>query len=502
MTFNYSRRQFLAFSSAVMAVSFLPRAWGNTTRVALPVPPLIDGSNGQPVDLKIRHGQWSFQNNIKTDTLGFNQDYLGPTIRARKGSDLHLRYQNGIDEAVAVHGHGLHVPGEVDGGPQLIMQPGESWHPVLPMKQQAATCWYHSHTHGKTGEQVYRGLAGMMIIDDENSDQLDLPDRYGIDDLPVIIQDRTFTTDGQLKYSLQDAGEDGWFGDTVVINGAVNPVASVPQGKVRLRILNGANARFYILRFADNRTFYKIATEGGFLEKPVALDALEMSPGERCEIIVDLSDGKTAGLLTLFEDDVDEEGEGIISSVSNWIGADSGTDNLPAPALTLVPDSPHSAHTRALPGQMNSITRPAPEDIAVTRELVLTMEGIEGGIHHGGHGSHADMTMGINGMPMDMAVINERVQRGVWERWKIRADMGEHPFHIHGCSFLIESIAGEAVPPEQQGWKDMVTVDDDGWSEVLVRFDELASDKYPYMYHCHILEHEDLGMMGQFTVTA
>ena len=101
---------------------------------------------------------------------------------------------------------------------------------------------------------------------------------------------------------------------------------------------------------------------------------------------------------------------------------------------------------------------------------------------------------------MDMNVINERVQRGVWERWRIRSNQGAHPFHVHGCSFLIERMEGSAASPDQRGWKDMVVLDDDDWSEIVVRFDHPATERYPYMYHCHILEHEDRGMMGQFTV--
>ena len=110
------------------------------------------------------------------------------------------------------------------------------------------------------------------------------------------------------------------------------------------------------------------------------------------------------------------------------------------------------------------------------------------------------MNMTINGEVMDMQVINQRVLKGQWERWRIRSDLGEHPFHVHGCSFLLERIEGEVPTPDQQGWKDTVPVDDDDWSEFIVRFDHEACDRYPYMYHCHILEHEDHGMMGQFTV--
>ena len=454
---------------------------------------LVDGSQGNPIDLRIRNGIWNFQPGVKTPTLGFSQDYLGPTIRTRQHSELNLHYQNTLTESVAVHGHGLHVPGDVDGGPQLAIEPGAVWRPSLSIVQPAATCWYHSHTHGKTGEQVYRGLAGLIIIDDELSDSLPLPRRYGVDDLPIVIQDRTFDEQGRLVYSLYDSDEDGWLGDTVVINGAVAPMAYVPAGKVRLRLLNGANARFYIVAFADGRTFYKVASDGGLLEAPVPLTTMEMSPGERCEIVIDMADGKPAELLTLFEDEFDEDEEGVIGSLANLF--DRSESALPSPSLTLTVDNSLEANTEPLPERLATIVRPPTQEIVRTRDFLLAMDFSDDNV------DHPDMDMAINGAAMDMSVINERVERGIWERWRIRSNQGAHPFHVHGCSFLIEQMEGAAASPDQQGWKDMVVVDDDDWSEIIVRFDHPATDQYPYMFHCHILEHEDRGMMGQFTVS-
>ena len=497
MSPQLSRRQFLAGGAAVIGTSYIPGVWSRTTSTPtrLPIPPLVEGAQGGPVDLQIRSGTWSFRPGMRTPTLGFSQDYLGPTIRTRQHSELDLRYRNTLTESVAVHGHGLHVPGEVDGGPQLAIEPGEHWRPVLSIVQPAATCWYHSHTHGKTGEQTYRGLAGLIIIDDEVADSLPLPRRYGVDDLPVVIQDRTFDERGRLVYSLRDADEDGWLGDTVVINGAVAPLTSVPAGKVRLRLLNGANARSYIVTFANSRTFYKIASDGGLLEAPVPLTAMEMSPGERCEIVIDMADGKPAGLLALFEDEFDDDEEGILSALSDSFARSERT--LPPPSLNLVVDNALPANTAPLPERMAAIVRPGAQEIVRTRDFVLGM-GNGDGDDSRGHGATA---MTINGAAMDMDVINERGERGVWERWRIRSDRGAHPFHVHGCSFLIEQMEGATAPPDQQGWKDIVVADDDDWSEIVVRFDHPATERYPYMYHCHILEHEDHGMMGQLTVS-
>ena len=223
---------------------------------------------------------------------------------------------------------------------------------------------------------------------------------------------------------------------------------------------------------------------------------MEMSPGERCEILIDLQDGKPAELLTLFEDEYDAEGiiGGVIQSILSLGRA------APKPSLTLKVDASLKANTAPLPNTLVTIERPNASEIKKTRDFVLDMDHA-GGNAPADHANHAMMDMTINGVPMDMNVINERIQRGVWERWRIRSNQGEHPFHVHGCSFLIDKIAGEIPPPDQQGWKDTVILDDDGWSEIVVRFDHPATEQFPYMYHCHILEHEDRGMMGQFTVS-
>ncbi len=499
MSFSQSRRNFLVGSASFLAASQFGAVWSKTAPTKLPIPALADGTSGEQLSLEIKRGTRSFMPGVLTETLGINQNYLGPTLRTRRNSELNLSYHNTLSEGVAIHGHGLHVPGNVDGGPQLEIQPGGLWQPSLSIVQPAATCWYHSHTHGKTGEQVYRGLAGMIIIDDDESDAMDLPKRYGLDDLPLVLQDRTFDKNGQFVYEPEDAGEDGWYGKTVLINGAIAPVvADVPAGNVRLRLLNGSNARFYIVAFADGRTFHKIATDGGLLEVPVPMTTMEMSPGERCEIIVDLSNGVPAELLTLFEDEIDEDEEGVVDNLTAVFG---GTGKRrPMASLTLNVDRNLVANTAPIPEKLVTIARPEAHQVKNEREFVLDMDNGGGGGHEG-HGSHAKMDMTINGAVMDMSVINERVKRGIWERWRVRSNQGAHPFHVHGCSFLIEQMEGDAVTPDQQGWKDTVVLDDDDWSEFLVQFNYEATDEHPYMYHCHILEHEDRGMMGQFTVT-
>ncbi len=515
-------------------------AWASgSPKRRLPIPTLLESKDDKAIELTMQAGQMEILPGISTPTWGFNGPYLGPTVRMRKGQHVPLVYRNHLSETIAVHGHGLHVPGDVDGGPQQEIAPGESWSPVLPIRQQASTSWYHPHTHGSTGKQVNNGLAGLLIIDDENSDALSLPATYGVDDIPVIVQDRTLDGRGRLVYSLDDVDEeDGFMGETLTVNGISNPLLQVPAGLVRLRLLNGSNARFYRFRFDDDRTFHKVATDGGFLETPVPLTELIMLPGERNEIVVDFSNGRPAMLMSGPKDspdrrrDRDQDGDrrnrdgdrrrgeggdrdrrrdddggrGRDGGRGFWAGGMN--DSFQVLEIQVDPELP--AFRGELPTKMNTIERPTQFSSRPDRTFLLTMElgddnrrGLErsrqesSGQH--GHAHGHTMSMAINGQMMDMDVINERVRKGVWERWRVENDEGHHPFHVHGCSFLVLSRDGRPVGEEDAGWKDTVWVDNS--TDFLVRFDYEATERYPYMYHCHILEHEDMGMMGQFTVT-
>ncbi len=496
-------------------------AWANgSVRRPLPIPPLAEFQNGRPVELAMQAGQSEILPGLKSATWGFNGPHLGPTVRMRKGQDVPLIYKNNLAEPVAVHGHGLHVPGDVDGGPQQEIAPGDVWSPVLPIRQQACTSWYHPHTHGRTGSQVYNGLAGLLIIDDDDSDTLSLPSTYGVDDIPVIVQDRTISRSGALVYSLEDIDEeDGFMGETITVNGIAGPVLDIPAGLIRLRLLNGSNGRFYRFHFDDGRTFHKVATDGGFLERPVALTELIMSPGERNEIVVDFSDARPAMLVSgppqsasdRRERDVrrdrDDRRDGRDRQGGRSArGFFAGGMNERFDILELRVNPALTAFRAQLPTRMNTIERPPIRPGQPDRIFVLNMRMNGGGRNErrqslaqesGGHGA-VHMSMGINGQMMNMNVINERVQRGVWERWRVENDDGHHPFHVHGCSFLVLSQDDVPVREEDAGWKDTVWVNNS--AEFMVRFDHEASDQYPYMYHCHILEHEDMGMMGQFTV--
>src|SRR5690625_1559413 len=193
--------------------------------------------------------------------MEYNGDYLGPVIRVRKGEEVSVKVKNKLDDVTTIHWHGLEVDGDEDGGPHSGIQPGESCSPEFKIDQPAATLWYHPHPEQQTGRQVYKGLAGLFLIEDEVSDRLDIPKEYGVDDVPLVIQDKRLNSDGSFEYDLgmRDV-MNGLQGETMLVNGAVNPFLEVPGGMMRLRLLNGSNASVYVLDFGNGRAVVQIAS--------------------------------------------------------------------------------------------------------------------------------------------------------------------------------------------------------------------------------------------------
>jgi FtsP/CotA-like multicopper oxidase with cupredoxin domain len=256
----------------------------------------------------------------------------------------------------------------------------------------------------------------------------------------------------------------GFTGNRLLVNGQANATAVVPEGLVRLRLLNGSNARIYTLYFDDARPMHLVATDGGFLPATVALDVLRLSPGERAEILVDFAGGGAPVLMS----DPDQP-YGVLQFATD-------------PALTV--------RITRVPTELDGVLEDLSGAEVRTRQVSLDMA-MGGGMMGGGG-------FAINGRPFDMGRIDFDVALGSVERWHIRSTMVAHPFHVHGVRFRVLSENGAAPRPENTGWKDTVLVP--GEAEIMARFDQPASRETSLMFHCHILEHEDAGMIAQFTV--
>jgi blue copper oxidase len=486
-----SRRRFAIGSVAIVSGGLVGGLVG--ARVAqsssvhftrrLPIPPLIDAARqGSAVKLKVISGRHAFVDGKPTRSYGYSGPVLGPVIRLRRGDEVEMTIENALDVDTTVHWHGLLLPGDFDGGPHQIIKPGNTWRPRLKIEQPASTAWFHPHPHHDTARQIYMGLAGLIMVDDGSDATLGLPRTYGVDDLPIILQDRSFDDDGSLSYDLDPLTiQYGLRGDSFIANGVVGPVASVPAGLVRLRILNAANAQNFDLRFSDRRQFHVIASDAGFLSRPVAVKQLRISPAERFEILVDFANRKPVIL---------ETGPDTVMGIFGAVSQEASSEFV---SIMRFEPTAVAASVKEIPARL---VEPAAADPgkAVGRRHFLLDSGICGGQRPTEMGMLPGMC--INGKTHDPARIDVETRLGTSEVWEIASRGMAHPFHVHGASFRILSLGGAPPPAHLAGWKDVALVEDQ--AELLVAFDRPASPEHPFMYHCHILEHEDAGMMGQY----
>jgi FtsP/CotA-like multicopper oxidase with cupredoxin domain len=433
----------------------------------LAVPPLapstVDAQGRRVFDLTAAQGRHAF-GDIDARTWGYNGSYLGPTLRATRGEQVVVNIHNGLVDATTVHWHGMHLPSNMDGGPHQRIEPGATWSPTWRIDQPAATLWYHPHPHEETAGQVYRGLAGLFLVDDPATDAPALPHTYGVDDFPVIVQDKQFDGD-ELDEGREFLGGVGILGDTIAVNGTVGPYLDVSSERVRLRLLNASNARVYGFGFTDDRTVAIVGSDGGLLPAPVPATRVTLSPGERAEIVVTLRPGERT-VLRSFPPDL-----GLDPLSRAFSGAADTLDILELRAApTLTPALPLPPHLVDVP----------PLDAAHPAQL--RSFGL------------AD-TM-INNQRMDMSRVDATVTAGTTEVWRVvNNDGSPHNFHIHGVQFQVRGGVGVSG-----GWKDTVFLRPHTTYELVVPFGPYADPTSPYMYHCHLLYHEDQAMMGQFVV--
>ncbi|MFF2522002.1 multicopper oxidase family protein [Streptomyces liangshanensis] len=443
-------------------------------RNQLTVPPLarstVAADGTRVFDLRMRAGTTEFKDGQETPTWGFNGSYLGPTLRAERGEKVQVRVRNALGVVPSnVHWHGMDLPARMDGGPHQMIAPGKTWSPRWTIAQPAATLWYHPHPHGETEDHVQRGLAGMFLLDDARSRTLALPKRYGVDDLPVIVQDVKF--DGaRFDHGHGVAQSVGFLGDRTMVNGTLDPYRVVGDEQVRLRLLNASTARTYNFGFDDSRAFSLVGTDGGLVERPARMDRVQLSPGERAEIVVRVRPGERT-VLRSYPLDV-----GMDFFNQRFNGGDDTFDILELRAASRLRPSP------ALPATLGKLEVPDGKDAVRGRFFDLKLSG-------------------INGRKMVMGRIDETVTRGTTETWTVRNTNGmPHNFHVHGVQFRVLSVNGRPPGPALRGAKDTVFVPNGTTVKLAMRFTGPADPNAPYMFHCHLLLHEDQGMMGQFVV--
>ena len=393
----------------------------------------------------------------QTPVWAYGGQFPGPTIRARSGRRVVLRQRNRLRIPITTHLHGGHVASADDGQPTRVILPGRFKDYHYPNLQPAATLWYHDHVHHLTSRNIYMGLAGLYLIADAQEARLGLP--AGAYDLPLVIQDRSFTPTGSFAF------RDDHFavvGDTILVNGRPQPFTQVQARRYRLRFVNASHTRSYRLRLEPGEPLVQIASDDGLLAAPHPTAEIELWPAERAEAVVDFSRFPVGSSVVL----------------KNAAGEQSTADVMRFDVVAAAgPD------TSRVPSHLRTIPRPPPAQ--VTRTILLGFDR-----------PHTNWV--INGKPFDPRRVDARPRRGVPEVWRIVNRTGmTHPFHFHNQHFRVLDRNGRQPPPGEAGFKDTVAVHPGETVRVLTRFDRYLGR---YVYHCHTLPHEDHSMMAQLEV--
>ncbi|MGZ5050406.1 MAG: multicopper oxidase family protein [Methylobacter sp.] len=538
-TTDLQRRKLLKYAALGIAGAATYPSWalaGEFKRVNVPsddfLPDVEIELTMKPAEVAILKGDktriWKITGKVlngPAHTLDNNEGtYLAPTLHFKKGQRVRIILNNDLPAESILHWHGLHVPANMDGNPMYAINRGQTYIYEFEILNRAGTYFYHSHTHGVTARQVYSGLAGLLIVSDNQEQALGLPS--GSFDVPLVLQDRSFDGQNQLVYSghmMQRMM--GFLGDRILVNGRPDFVLPVSTRAYRLRLVNGSNSRIYKLAWDDGTPMTVIGVDGGLLEKPEQYPYVMLSPGERLELWMDFSKYQVGTELTLRSAKFDASmhggmmghgmmggrgrgmmghgmggmmGGGMMNSVSALpLGAEypvakirvakkeQGNDTLPK---TLTPINELHVKNAANPNQPRTIALSMKHMQALLNDRAYKMNDIQ-----------PDEVMPLNSLQLFEFDNGFAAGGGMMNM--------PHPMHLHGEQFQIvkreirpgfeESYATVSGGLVSGGWKDTVLVMPGEKVTFLKPFNDF---KGVFMYHCHNLEHEDMGMMREFLV--
>ena len=485
-----TRRQFLvgvAGVAAAGALARIPVAGAATTRgLALTEPPVLRSAAGLlEVTLRAAAVQLPWAGGTRY-ALAYNGSVPGPTLRVRPGDRLVVHLENGLDRGNNLHTHGLHVSPAADDVFTVIPAGGTRTYVYdIPAAHPPGLFWYHPHVHGYVAEDVAGGLAGMIVVDDPDPAALP-PELTAATERLVMLSDPPIGTTartGTITAREQMAGREG---DVVLVNGVHAPRVGAAAGTVeRWRIVNASASRFYRLAL-DGHPLVRIGSDQGLFTKPETRDDLLLAPAERADLLIVPTTAGRYRLRSLAYDRGRPQG-----------GAGSGRS---APVVLATMDvtgtAPAAAIPTVLPGRPPTVP---PADTTRLVDLAMAMVGTEGvtsmdDMPHGPHGMTDVFT--INGKTFDPARIDVAPPLGSTQEWVIRnATTMDHPIHLHTWPFVITRRSDDV--PIEPGWKDTVNVPAGEEVRIRIPFVDHAGLS---IYHCHILDHEDMGMMATVEV--
>ncbi len=446
-----------------------------------------DTLTGASISLRVSRDSVQFLPGRITQTYGINSyKYFGPTLILYRGQHVSMSVTNHMGDTTTMHWHGLHVAAINDGGPQSMIMDGMSWQPQFTIMNNASTFWYHPHLNRKTGIQALRGAAGVIIVRDSTEAALNLPRSYGVDDLPIVVQSHEFDSVNQINpRAMSDS--------ILLVNGTQNPYVNLPAQVVRLRLLNASQERTFYFGLSANKTFAVIGNDGGLLAAPVSTTRISVSPGERAEILVDLGgmNGQTIYLRSYGSEMPSDVRGGPPMIMPGGNTMYSPLDGIDYNILRINVTAATANPVTTIPSSLVSVTRLLEANANMARRIEFTaLDSLS-----------MDGPFYFNQQLFDMNRIDYRIPLNNTEVWTLYdKTMVAHPFHLHGVQFQILDRDGNPPAAKEAGWKDVILVHNLETVRFIAKFTDFPDPNTPFMYHCHILMHEDDGMMGQYVI--
>ena len=450
--------------------TFAARANASATGDLASNPPLLVNISKLPrtveVNLTAAVTKLSLQPGVVSEVFAYNGHVPGPTLDVREGDRVIIHFKNELPEPTTVHWHGIHLPFESDGSPFHPIKPGESKDYVFTVRPgTAGTYWYHPHPDHRTGFAIGKGLFGAIVVHAADDPLPRLTEKL------LVLSDNRFLQDGTIDFpdpASHHGGideENGREGPVLFVNGQVLPRIQIRSGEVqRWRVVNSSAGRIFRIAI-PGQTMLQVGTDGGLLEKPVEVKEVLLTTGERVELLVR---GGARGSSTVLQN-LPYDRYSPQTRPADW--------NVTRDLLTLETTNLPPVTPPVIPATLTKIV-PLDTTKATAVRTIICGQGI------------------INGHTMDMARVDVSTHVGATEIWEITNIVGmDHPFHLHGFQFQV--LDRDGVKEPYLAWKDMLNIPKHSTARIIVRYDD-----YPgkWMFHCHILDHEDHGMMGVLEV--